>query len=415
MSWNDRIREAAYTSPGGIRQTFGYENVSKTIAKKTAEFNFPDADGTYVQDLGRTSNKFNLRLFFSGGECDLQAEAFEALLLERGTGRLEHPMYGIFDVVPFGDINRRDDLKTAANQTVLEVSFFETTGLIYPSPSTDPGTQVLKTIDEYNEAAAEEFEDTIALDTELQKVTLKEKILSAVAAVKDGLQAVADFQDNVKKQFDAIVASVNGGIDLLIAEPLSLANQMVQLAQAPARALSSIRARLDGYRNLFDDLIGAGDSTDGNDLRTNDLSASSYVSGQIISAVNTEFTTKTEALNVALELLETLDDLITWRDGQFAIQSAVDTGLNDPVVDTGGAFQKISEAVALAAGYLVEISFSLKQEKRVTLDRPRTMIDFVAEVYGSIDENLDFFITSNELTGDEILELPAGREVKYYV
>ena len=29
MAWNDRIREAAYTSPSGERLTFGYENVSK--------------------------------------------------------------------------------------------------------------------------------------------------------------------------------------------------------------------------------------------------------------------------------------------------------------------------------------------------------------------------------------------------
>ena len=32
-----------------------------------------------------------------------------------------------------------------------------------------------------------------------------------------------------------------------------------------------------------------------------------------------------------------------------------------------------------------------------------------------IDENLDFLINSNNLTGSEILELPRGREVVYYV
>ena len=116
MAWNDRIREAAYTSPSGERLTFGYENVSKKIDKKTTGFEFPDADGTFVQDLGHSGRKYPLRVFFWGSDYDQEADAFEAALLERGTGKLEHPIYGTVDVVPFGTITRRDDLKTGATR-----------------------------------------------------------------------------------------------------------------------------------------------------------------------------------------------------------------------------------------------------------------------------------------------------------
>ena len=71
--------------------------------------------------------------------------------------------------------------------------------------------------------------------------------------------------------------------------------------------------------------------------------------------------------------------------------------------------------VAIAAGFLVEISFTLKQEFRITLDRPRTIIDLAAELYGEVDGQLDFLISSNNLTGSEILDLPRGREIVYYV
>lgn len=84
-------------------------------------------------------------------------------------------------------------------------------------------------------------------------------------------------------------------------------------------------------------------------------------------------------------------------------------------IDTGSAYQQLQEAVAITAGFLVGISFTLKQERRLILDRSRTIIDLVAELYGSIDEQLDFFITSNNLSGSEILELPKGREIVYYV
>jgi len=64
---------------------------------------------------------------------------------------------------------------------------------------------------------------------------------------------------------------------------------------------------------------------------------------------------------------------------------------------------------------LVFISFSLKQERSLVLDRSRTIIDVVAELYGSVDDQLDFFINSNGLTGSEILELPKGKQVVFYV
>ena len=79
------------------------------------------------------------------------------------------------------------------------------------------------------------------------------------------------------------------------------------------------------------------------------------------------------------------------------------------------AYQQLQEAAALTAGFLVFISFSLKQERRLVLDRARTVIDLAAELYGSVDDPLDFFIASNRLSGSEILELPIGREVVYYV
>ena len=154
MAWNDRIREAAYTSPSGARTAFNYEDVSRSVDKKTTGYEFPDADGTYVQDLGRSGRKYPIRAFFWGNDYDQEADGFEAGLLERGVGKLDHPIYGSIDVVPFGSIKRRDDLKTAANQAVVEVTFWETVGIIYPTSQQDPASAVLSAVDEYNEAGA---------------------------------------------------------------------------------------------------------------------------------------------------------------------------------------------------------------------------------------------------------------------
>ncbi len=133
---------------------------------------------------------------------------------------------------------------------------------------------------------------------------------------------------------------------------------------------------------------------------------SGAVSGQVISVLNNQFDTKGGALFAADYILNQMDAVTVWREANFA-------ALGD--TDIGTAYTALQSAVAFAAGYLVQISFTLRQERAITLVRARTFVDLVAELYGNIDSELDFFITSNELTGSEILELPVGRKIVYYV
>lgn len=415
MNWQTRIREAALTSPGGTRLTFDFENVSEEFEKKTTAFDFPDADGTFVQDLGHTGRRYPLRVIFWGNDYDLEATAFMDLLRERGTFKLEHPEYGAVDVVPFGKIKRRDDLKTAANQAILEVTFWETIGLLFPAAQTDPGSAVLAAVDEYNAAVSAEFEAVISLGSATERVTFKNEYLALLDVAQSGLQGIADVQDDVRAQFNAIVDSINQGIDILVSDPLTLAFQTTQAIQSPARAFAAIGARLTAYRDLANAIIsgdgavvsgGTLDSKASNKFHTNDLYASTYVTGSVVSVVNTQFVTKTDALLSAEIILDQLSDVTDWRDDNFEALGEI---------DTGGSYQQLQEAVALAAGFLVEISFSLKQERSIVLDRSRTIIDLAAELYGSVDDQLDFLIKTNNLSGSEILELPKGREVVYYV
>ncbi len=414
MPWQDRIVEARLTAPSGEFIIFQYENVSREFDKKTTAFNFPDADGTFIQDLGNSGRRYPLRFIFSGDDYDQQAEFFDTLLHESGTFILQHPIYGVIDVVPFGTVKQRDDLKTAGNQAIVEVTMWETIGIVYPSSQDDPGSNVLTAVDEYNDAAASEFAEVAELNSAVNQSAFKSGYLSLVSSVKEGLQTVADVQADVQKQFKAIDDSINNGIDLFISQPLNLAFQTVLLIQAPARALADIRSRLSAYKSLASSIFSGNganasainQSREITAFKGRDLFAATYVTGSILSVINNTFVTKTQALEAAENVLTQLDDLVEWRDNEFQTLSEIDTGLS---------YQQLQEAVALTAGFLVQISFNLKQERSIILDRNRTIIDLVAELYGTVDDELDFFITSNTLTGSEILELPAGRELVYYV
>lgn len=412
MSWEDRLREAAYTTPGGTRFVFDYEDVSVSTQKNAIAYTFPDANGTYVQDLGHSGRRFPLRIFLWGEDYDTEAADLESALLEPGVGKLEHPIYGVFDVVPFGAISRRDDLKTAANQAVFDVTFFETIGVIYPTAQADPASEVRQAIEEYNTASSGQFESSSSLDSAAEQSTAKGSYQALTDQSASTLQAIADTVDAVQSQFNAVRDSINAGIDILIADPLTLAFQTAILLQAPARATAAVQARLDAYKNLLDivtaQLFVPGlDSSNSNDFHSADVFASGYVSGSVVSVINNQFETKSDALSAAEAILEQFDSLTVWRDNNFESLAEI---------DTGESYQQLLEAVGLAAGFLVQISFSLKQEKRFVTVRARNVIELCAELYGSIDdESINFFIDSNAFTGSEIIEIPRGREVVYYV
>lgn len=419
MTWQDRISEAAYTSPGGTRLRFGYLDVSSEIDKRTIAFEFPGVDGAYIQDNGVSERRFPLQCVFAGPECDAEAEAFEKLLLERGTGLLEHPLYGRVDVVPFGTITRRDDLVTAANQTIVEVVFWSTLGAVYPSSSVSPKLEVSEAVRISSPALSADFDRSMNLATESRRANARLTVRDALRNIQSALQSAASATESVNREFRDIQAQVNFGIDVLIGQPLLLAQQILNLITAPARALAGIASRLEGYRNLLDRMIGGSPSGSSaptalerivvrlsNDFHTADLVAGGAVLGSIASVLNNTFTAKPQALEAAESILAQASERTAWREARYSELGQI---------DTGEGYQALQEATALAIGYLVEISFTLVPERAVVLDRPRGLVELCGQLYGSVaDERLDFLIGTNRLTGSEILELPRGRRVVYY-
>jgi prophage DNA circulation protein len=414
MPWQQRIKQAAYTAPDGTRQEFSFEDVRKTVDKKTSAFEFPDANGTYIQDLGVSGRRYPMKIFFHGDDHDLEANTFESLLTQKGIGRLETPIYGTIDVIPFGTITRSNGLVNDGNQSIIELTFFETIDLIYPSSQINPQGVVESALDDFNDSVTGQFESEISLSSAVERVKFKGQYQSLLDSASNNLASIAATKESIESEFNAIVDSINQGINILIGEPLTLAFQTVQLIQAPSRAADDIDARLNAYGDLANAIVsGEGavvepgiDSTNSNNFQTSDLYVSSYVSAMASSVVNNQFNTRSEAIEAAETILNQFESVAAWRESNYESLSQI---------DTGESYQQLQRLVSLTAGYLVEISFNLKQEKTIILDRDRSVIDLVFQLYGSIDDQLDFFINSNNLSGSEILELPRGKAIVYYI
>ena len=418
MTWEDRLAEAAYTSPSGTRQTFIYEDVSSEVDKRTATFAFPGVDGTYVQDNGQSERRFPMRCIFAGAECDAEAEAFESLLLERGEGKLEHPLYGKKNVVPYGTITRRDDLTTAANQTIIEVTFWSTVGAIYPSSGFSPKGALILSMSKSTEKLSHAFSKGMKLNTEARRAAAKLSVRDGLRNIQASLQSVASVGDSVTREFRRLQSEINFGLDVLIGQPLLLARQLMNLTTLPARALAGIRSRLQAYADLLDRMVKSSASSPAdlsvipalrvrlsNEFQLASLLASGAVTGSVSSVNENTFAAKPEAIAAAEAIIEQTEALTTWSDERYGDQAQI---------DEGEGYQALQETVAVAVGFLVEISFSLVPERVIVLDRPRNIVELAAEIYGEVDARLDFLISTNKLTGSGIIELPRGRRIVYY-
>lgn len=415
-SWVDRLGDAAYRSPSGTRITFDYEDVQREYDARGTAWEFPGLDEAYVQRKGFGARRYPMACIFSGRDHDQVATAFEAALLEPGIGELEHPRYGKISVVPFGTITRRDGLRSAANQTVIEVTFWTTLHSVYPSVQRSPRNEILASLGNFDVQAAQQFQASTSLVDEVSRANAKASVRGFLRDVSAALRSVSDATASVRREFDETFRLVNQGIDVFVGQPLLLAQRISDLIKAPARAATGIQSRLDGYARLAERIFGspagrfrprvaAQRARLTNEFQIAHLMGMGATAGSVLALLEHRFATKPEAIGAADAVLAQFDALVAWRDHGFATLEQV---------DTGEAYQALQQAVALAAGFLIEVSFQLVPERRIVLDRPRTIIDLAAEIYGSVDERLDQLINSNHLTGSEILELPAGKVIVYY-
>lgn len=443
IAWDTRLRDAVYVAPQSrARIKFQYEDVSRSFDVRTVEFEFPGVNGGYLQPNGYTARRYPMRCFFTGPVCDLEAAVFEDALIQTGIGRLEHPLYGPINVLPFGEVSRRDDLKTAANQTIIEVVFSTTLGAIYPLAQKTAENEITASIGAFDVAVAQEFERVMNLKGAVNRANAKATFKSFLKGVSSTLSGISKGVASVNRAFRDVQRAVNDGMDVFIGQPLLLARQISDLLKAPARGLRGVGSRLDAYSRLADSIFGSDAGQPGkllasgttialrtdkiaNDFHSADLMVMCIVSACITAVVSPPlnedgepsgealFNTKPEALNAAAAVLALYDAAVAWRDaGHEALRQIA--GVHGYQVDGAGSYQELQRAVAQVAGFLVDISFTLVPERRIVLDRPRTILDLAAELYGSVDDKLDFLIDTNNLTGEEILELPRGRSILYY-
>ncbi|QBH95997.1 multidrug DMT transporter permease [Limnobaculum zhutongyuii] len=89
MAWSENLQRASFR---GVR--FEVLDVTDSIGRAHATYEYPFIDGGDLKDLGRKPRRYKFTAFFWGDDYDARLQRFTTALDEPGPGELVHPVYG---------------------------------------------------------------------------------------------------------------------------------------------------------------------------------------------------------------------------------------------------------------------------------------------------------------------------------
>jgi len=266
-------------------------------------------------------------------------------------------------------------------------------------------------------------DDVDNVDDVDDKISSKNRFLQFVADFKGTFSNLISTVNEINDAFNEISNFITENIDTLLGAPLQLATACQRLIAAPARISQSVESRvngyLQGYNNLLSDPQGDGTVDIKNQRVEKQLLLTGHLSGisEVYLFPDTDgigFLTKDDAIESALNLASLYGEMQDFLDTQQA--NSLNDSLSNRFVVGDAVTQGIKNITSQTARDLLRLSFSLKQERILILDKWYNILDLCFKLYGTTDnDTLDFFIESNGLTGQTILQVPKGRSVVYYV
>ena len=418
--YRDRLRKnIQLTSPDGSIFTPLWRGDSRAQTKKIGIFNFPNVNGSIVQDLGVTSTTYTLTLFFEGPDNDLDSDAFMTALGEKGVWKVIHPVHGEKTLQPLS-FSPTDDPVRSGNVTQVDTEWIEPLDVSAVPSASELQATVRTQIDAVNSVAADQLEQSTFQETAAEVGGFRAAVLDIVSAVEGKLQSISDASADITAEMNAIKRDIDAVLTVVPLDIIAIAGQVQELIQLPARAIQDTQARLDAYRGFA---VAAGllspeipGTASYNRVAVQELALTAAIGAvSDISSTGT-LLSRTEAIGVIednLTLFKDVTDTLDASQELFEGQS-----IDVQYFSQSQSYSVTAQLSALTVAYLLRALFDLKTEKRFVLDRERNPVMVAIEEYGSPGEgdvNIDLFLLSNSIEGNEHLIMPKGRELVVYV
>jgi hypothetical protein len=417
-NWRERLAATIkLTSPEGNAFEAKWIKGPRSKDKKVAIFTYPKVRGNPVQDLEVDSSRYDFTIYFDGKDNDLEAARFYAACGETGTWEVIHPVHG-FLVLQLLTVTEINDPVDSGNITEVATSWIEPIDEITLKTGRELAGIVDSGVQDLNLSAADQYVNTIRTTSETLRNTLKTATEINAKLVDKVLNPLFSTVDEIDNLMWATQRAIQDTLDTGIGQPLNLVAQIQQLTQFPVLASNDVISRLNYYGDLadtvFDTIPTSATDKSLNQLATSEASLTAILGafGQIVTTGQLE--TRAQAVEAASGLSAYFDRVVEELETAQELYNV--KAIDDQYFSQSQSFTDAANMVGNAIRYLLITGFDLKVERRFTLDRARPPIWIAFNEYrtGDLDLNFDTFLESNQLHGDDILLLEAGREVVIY-
>ncbi len=421
MTWrNEANRTIKFTSPQGKEFEPLWRENERTFEKQLGVFDAPGVKKSLVQDLESKSVQYPLTVYFQG--YDHYAEAndfFKRLFTERGQWAVIHPTKGFLSLQLVSCKEKIAPMSTG-NYTEFDTTWIEP-GIAERVISLEELLAAILT------RALNAIDDAV---TQLQQ--LRADLYAAVTSVLNTINAVMGIVDNILAEIAALDSMVselyeeakntlNNALDAFADDPsdpelvADLAEALADLVSVPVSASTDFSTRFSAYSSFADEVAGLAPEyttpVDYNQVLAQELSISSLLIAVARVVATSSFTTRSQVVSAIDNLTTIFNSCVAALDDVQEQFSALDIDLQ--YYSQSAAYGSLQALFATCIKYLMSQFYSLAAEKRFTLARERSPLEITVTEYGSLDY-YDLFLTSNNLSGNDILLLPAGREVVIY-
>jgi len=425
MSWIDRLRpEIKFVSPSGLKFSALWRGNDISAEKRLGRFAYPNIDREVIQDMGMNSRDIPLTVYFTGADHDIDARAFERALYEPETWQITHPVYGYMRL-QLVSYKLAVEPVESGNISIFEIEWIEPADDDATDPIPDPAAEVETAVEAVNEASVADM------------AAVKQETISqgkAIAnAIKKGVNAVKGVIHSVDAAINAAQRTINNLVNETYLDIAAISGGIISLIETPALMYSSLSSKIAMFQNLGnrikDDFSAAldlyGGSGEISETKAVELGNTALTAQFFLDTVTAAMATAiiSEPAETRREALSVLNEYRQFTaEAQAALDRAAKMTANNRIENQYVARAQSGEAIATlnaAVGrYVLGSLFSLKIERRLTLDRPRAPLELAITEYKATGESADYYYDflcrTNHLHGRELLLLPTGREVVIY-
>ncbi len=420
MSAEDRVAPSIkFISPNGTEFEAFWAGNNKSKAKKLGKFSAPDIKGTRIQDLDMLGEVYPLTFWFEGETHDLLGQAMWLALDEKGPWTIQHPIDGRLRL-QLSQVTRKDQPIKDADRTIFETTWLIPLEEIDLISSASLKAQILEQLNEVNERIAEQLAAASNQDTASRIQALKDSATQVSNAITNGLARISELSADIQNITTEVQRATTTGLGNPTVAVGSLATQLSFLAQTPARATDNVSDRMNAYlnvgRNLFGEPAENPTFEARNDIAVREAGLNALAATLPLIVSTGVINTRTEAIEFSEAIQAFFDDM---TDSLDETQKIFENNLiGSQYFSQSASFNDLALLISLGLEFLLRTFFDLKIEKRIVLTERISPIALVIKELGELgdnDINLDLFIASNKLKNTEILLLPIGKQVVFYV